>query len=195
MKKIIIISAAFLLLIGIVIGLWYAWRGALSERDIALSNVRALQQDTSEMTAEITVSAKEFQKTFSKQADSLKGMGYSIKRLKEYHALKLGFRIDTVLKSVHDTVFQVIPGAKEINSYQWGFSEGCLNAEFFFADTSDMARVIIGGEIHVDIVTAVTRPRGWFWKLKWNPKKWPVETRVTSPCNIILKENIKFEIK
>lgn len=187
-------TTAFLLF-SLICALLFGWwmcaqvKKERGKRLQAESNVESLARLPDTIVQELTVSKADFARLFPAQADSLKALGYKLSRVKSYHSIVYRYLVDTVVQAVHDTI------GPDINTWNWSYSQNCLNSEFSFSDTSGQADMKIYGEVPISITTVLDRPAGWFWKLKWNPNKWPVQTVVENPCGLDIKQNSKFILK
>jgi len=189
--------ALILLIIALLSGasnyfLFRQWKQEKDAHRVTKVNFHNALQSNAAITKEYTVSRREFKARFELLADSLKQSGNEIKRLISLHRLEYVYRLDTVLVPDIDTVYQPLYTPMRRT---WTLAKKCIQIQAALLDNSDSLNVSLSGAIPINISIARKAPEHWFWRFKWNKSKWPIETEVSTPCELEIKENVKYNLK
>lgn len=182
------------ILIVVLATMWYLisqvkhWKAEAQRQQ---GNVHALVQAPGETTRELNVKRGEFKEMFPAEYKALDSLTKRVRRVTGFQQIRYVYNVDTVLVPVVDTISIENPSLFAGNI--WQFEANCLSAELSKPDSSDMLRMKLSGEIPINIITDLHRPKRWFIKFQWF--KFHDSTKVTTPCGLTIKENVKFNFK
>lgn len=168
---------------------WFMTTRKLRDKlSTAENNLSEQVRTNGEETRVLRLSRDEYQEMFADQkrrADSIAG-----RKAKVIEHTRVVYEVDI------DTVLQVryIDPIQYTNDWIADFNSGCITSTIHYIDTAGVVEITSTGEIPIDIVEYLKRKKGWFWKLQWGKRGWESHTKVSTPCRLTIKENVKFEI-
>lgn len=155
---------------------------------MAHNNLSQMAKANSEETRVLRLSRDEYREMFAdekRRADSIAG-----RKGKVTTHTRIVYQVDI------DTVLRVryIDPIQYTNDWTADYNSGCITTTIHYVDTAGIVELDASGLIPIDIVEYLTRKKGWFWNLQWGKRGWQTSTKVSTPCRLTIKENVKFEI-
>ncbi len=165
------------ILAGIVCLLFASLKKQRSRADRQEQNTQALFRKASEITQRIELTRRESREI--PEVDSMiqraaSRVGVSRSMITGVHSLSGISRIDTVYRI--DTL--IVDG---VASRVIRVSDRCLYGTIELSDTLALLR--LEQSFDLDLFAYRERPKGWFFKMKWNRNKWPVSVKVVNNCS------------
>lgn len=165
------------------------------------NNTNELLKQVSEQTKTIVLTPKEIRKL--PYVDSILKLNDVLNEdLKSLHSIKYDYKsiktskTDTIYKPIFriDTVFW--DNFEQKYNLTWYFDHGCFQNIVRYDPNNNIATDSLVGEINIERITYLDRPKNWFWRLKWRKSKWATETKVISNCpELNIKENASIEVR